>query len=65
MDYNYEIHAKDGSLIERSFFTSLSKAKAIDKARATLAKGIGAYALITSFDWQRGQRVVGKLNANN
>ena len=62
MDYNYEIHATDGELVERSNRTSMSKASAVREASALLAKGVGAYALITCFDWKRGERVIGKLN---
>lgn len=62
MDYNYEIHKADGSLVEKSNYTSLPKAKAVRLATAALPRGIGAYALITCFDWQRGERTIGKIN---
>lgn len=63
MEYNYEIHAADGRLIEKSNMTSWSKARAVRVAGALLARGVGAYALITSFDWRRGNRVCGRINA--
>lgn len=62
MDYNYEIHAADGRTIEKSNYTSIPKSKAVRYASAALPRGVGAYALITCFDWQRGERVVGKIN---
>ena len=62
-DYNYEIHAADGRLVEKSNLTSWPKASAVREASDLLAKGVGAYALITSFDWRRGNRVCGKITA--
>ena len=63
MNYNYAIHAADGRVIDESHITNWSKAKAVQEASAILAKGIGAYALINAFDWQRGYRVIGRINA--
>ena len=63
MEYNYEIHAADGRMIEKSNMTSWPKARAVRVASALLARGVGAYALITSFDWRRGNRVCGRINA--
>lgn len=62
MDYNYEIHAADGRLVERTHMTNWPKASAVREARDKLAKGVGAYALILGFNWNRGERVVGKLS---
>ena len=62
MDYNYEIYTTNGELVERSNRTSMSKASAVREASAILAKGVGAYALITRFDWKRGECVIGKLS---
>ena len=62
MDHNYEIHAADGERVTQSNVTGWSKATAVRKARAVLASGVGAYALITRFDWGRGNCVIGKAN---
>ena len=63
MEYNYEIHAADGRLVMKSNYTSFPKKKAVGEAIGLLVKGVGAYALITSFDWRRGSRVCGRINA--
>ena len=63
MDYNYEIHAADGRLVEKTNMTSWPKSAAVGAAVNALKNGGGAYALIVSFDWRRGCRVVGRINA--
>ena len=42
--------------------TNWYKESAVREERDKLAKGVGAYALILGFDWNRGERVVGKLS---
>jgi hypothetical protein len=63
MEYNYGIYADDGRLVKASHYTSLAKSAAVREARGELDRGVGAYALITAFDWRRGHRAVGRIDA--
>ena len=68
MDYKFDIYEKQTNTKSEQYrgvgnYTSLSKTKAIEKATEFLKthESDKYYAIIYGFDWQRGNRIVGKI----
>lgn len=66
MDYGFAIY--DNKTNERNdkyrsvgCYTSLSKTKAIEKAKEWLKNHNDCYAMLYSFDWKRGYKFISKI----